>query len=141
MTRVAHCRAGTRRDESGKAPRNRDIFWGAVPSVRVGLHPLRMLPERKSARLMQSATSPAAPSRLTTILIWSIAVLAALFLVWPVWRAFFPMEIWGNEGWNAYHADQAIRGSGLYPTPDGFVASNYPPLSYYLIGWLGRLFA
>jgi len=88
---------------------------------------------------MQTAT-PAAPSRLTTILIWSIAALAALFLVWPVWRAFLPMEIWGNEGWNAYHADEAMRGSGLYPPPDGLIANNYPPLSYYLLGWLSGLF-
>src|SRR3954453_3362174 len=84
--------------------------------------------------------NPAAPTRLATILIWSIAALAALFLVWPVWRAFFPMEIWGNEGWNAYHADQAMRGTGLYPPPDGLVANNYPPLSYYVTGWLGRMF-
>ncbi len=90
---------------------------------------------------MQSASLPAAPAtRLTTILIWSIAALGCLFLVWPVWRAFFPLEIWGNEGWNAYHADQAMRGTGLYPPPDGLVANNYPPLSYYLIGWLGRAF-
>jgi hypothetical protein len=90
---------------------------------------------------MQAATNPAAPlARLTANLIWSLAVLAALFLVWPVWRAFLPLEIWGNEGWNAYHADQAMRGAGLYPPPEGLVANNYPPLSYYLMGWLGRLF-
>jgi hypothetical protein len=82
-----------------------------------------------------------AAARLQTILIWSIAALAALFLVWPVWRAFFPMEIWGNEGWNAYHADAAMRGAAqLYPPPDGLIANNYPPLSYYVMGWLGRLF-
>jgi hypothetical protein len=89
---------------------------------------------------MQSTPLSAASARLTNILIWSIAALACLFLVWPVWRAFFPLEIWGNEGWNAYHADAAMRGSGLYPPPDGLVANNYPPLSYYLIGWLGRVF-
>jgi hypothetical protein len=82
-----------------------------------------------------------AAARLQTILIWSIALLAALFLVWPVWRAFFPMEIWGNEGWNAYHADAAMRGAAqLYPPADGLTANNYPPLSYYVMGWLGRLF-
>jgi hypothetical protein len=89
---------------------------------------------------MQSAPLSAASTRLPNILIWSLAGLAALFLVWPVWRAFFPMEIWGNEGWNAYQADAAMRGSQLYPPPDGLVANNYPPLSYFLIGWLGRLF-
>ncbi len=83
---------------------------------------------------------PAAPTRLQSVLIWSIAALACLFLVWPVWRAFFPMEIWGNEGWNAYHADAAMRGSGLYPPDDGLVANNYPPLSYYITGGLGKLF-
>jgi hypothetical protein len=82
----------------------------------------------------------AAISRFQTILICTIAALAALFLVWPVWRAFFPMEIWGNEGWNAYHADAAMRGLQLYPPNDGLVANNYPPLSYYVIGWLGLLF-
>ena len=51
------------------------------------------------------------------------------------------MEIWGNEGWNAYHADAAMRGAAqLYPPTDGLIANNYPPLSYYLMGWLGRLF-
>jgi hypothetical protein len=89
---------------------------------------------------MHSATLAPASTRLPNFLIWSLAGLAALFLVWPVWRAFLPLEIWGNEGWNAYHADAAMRGSQLYPPPDGFVANNYPPLSYFLIGWLGRLF-
>src|SRR5206468_9532075 len=82
-----------------------------------------------------------AAARLQTNLIWSFALLAALFLVWPVWRAFFPMEIWGNEGWNAYHADAAMRGAAeLYPPSDGLIANNYPPLSYYVMGWLGLLF-
>ena len=86
-------------------------------------------------------TSVPAATRRQTILIGSIAVLAALFLVWPVWRAFFPMEIWGNEGWNAYHADAAMRGAAqLYPPTDGLIANNYPPLSYYVMGWLGRAF-
>jgi hypothetical protein len=51
------------------------------------------------------------------------------------------MEIWGNEGWNAYHADAAMRGAAqLYPPADGLTANNYPPLSYYVMGWLGLLF-
>src|SRR3954465_2536218 len=82
-----------------------------------------------------------AAARLQSILIWLIALLAALFLVWPVWRAFVPMEIWGNEGWNAYHADAAMRGAAqLYPPSDGLIANNYPPLSYYVMGWLGLSF-
>jgi hypothetical protein len=76
---------------------------------------------------------------LHTIAIVVLAVFAGLFLVWPLWRATLPLEIWGNEGWNAYHADTAARGGVLYPPADGLVANNYPPLSFLLIGWLGRL--
>ena len=83
---------------------------------------------------------PAPANRLTAALIWALAVLAALFLVWPVWRAFLPLEIWGNEGWNAYHADTVLRGGALYPPPGGLVANNYPPLSFYIVGALARLF-
>jgi hypothetical protein len=78
--------------------------------------------------------------RLQVAAIVVLAVLAGLFLIWPLWRATLPLEIWGNEGWNAFHADTAARGGVLYPDPDGLVANNYPPLSFLLIGWLGRLF-
>ena len=37
-----------------------------------------------------------------------LALLAVYFMVWPVWRAGFPIEIAQNEGWNAYHADAAM---------------------------------
>jgi hypothetical protein len=64
----------------------------------------------------------------------ALAFLAALYFAWPVWRAMLPLEIDVNEPWNARHADAARAGSSLYPDPDGLVANNYPPLSYYLIG-------
>ena len=89
---------------------------------------------------MTNADATMPPSRLTATLIWALAALAALFLVWPVWRAFLPLEIWGNEGWNAYHADAAMRGAELYPPPGGLVANNYPPLSFYIVGALSRVF-
>jgi Dolichyl-phosphate-mannose-protein mannosyltransferase len=69
-----------------------------------------------------------------------LALLALYFLVWPVWRAQFPIEIAQNEGWNAYHADAAVGGGALYPSPDTLIVNNYPPLSFYVIGWLGNLF-
>ena len=69
-----------------------------------------------------------------------LALLALYFLVWPVWRAQFPMEIAQNEGWNAYHADAAMGGGALYPSPDTLVVNNYPPLSFYALGLLGRVF-
>src|SRR5205085_8044598 len=106
------------------------IWGGWVKASRMGGNASRYSPLGGAEKAPELA-------RLT---LWLLAALAALFLVWPVWRAFLPMEIWGNEGWNAYHADEAMRGAGLYPPPDGLVANNYPPLSYYLLGWLGRVF-
>src|SRR4051794_6176933 len=86
-------------------------------------------------------SSVRAVTRLQTILIWSVAFLAALFLVWPVWRAFFPMEIGGNGGGTPSHGEAARRGPAhLYPPSDGLTAKNSPPLSYYVMGWLGLLF-
>ena len=69
-----------------------------------------------------------------------LTLLAIYFLAWPVWRAQFPLEIAQNEGWNAYHADAAVGGGALYPSPDSLIVNNYPPLSFYAIGWLGKLF-
>jgi hypothetical protein len=44
-----------------------------------------------------------------------------------------------NEGWNAFFAQIAIRGGELYPPPGGTIFNNYPPLSFYVVGGLGRL--
>ena len=42
-----------------------------------------------------------------------MALLALYFLVWPVWRAQFPIEIGDNEGFHAYHADAAMGAGPL----------------------------
>jgi hypothetical protein len=82
------------------------------------------------------AVSPA-----VIVLISLLAALTALFLIWPVWRAFLPLEILRSEGFSAYHADTALRSPALlYPPPDGLIASNYPPLYHLLIGSLAKLF-
>lgn len=67
-------------------------------------------------------------------------LVAGYFLIWPVWRAQFPLEIWPTEGWNAYYQDLGARWLSLYPSPDALIANNYPPLSFYAIGQLARLF-
>jgi hypothetical protein len=41
-----------------------------------------------------------------------------------------------NEGWNAYHTLAAMTGGALYP--HGFMVNNYPPLSFYIVGLLGK---
>ena len=69
-----------------------------------------------------------------------LAVLTAYFLIWPIWRAQFLLEIWFTEAWNSYYQDAAAAGLRLYPTADQLIVNNYPPLSFYAIGYLGKLF-
>lgn len=45
-----------------------------------------------------------------------------------------------NEGWNAHHAARALEGDDLYPPSDALITNNYPPLSFYVVGVLGRGF-
>ena len=79
-------------------------------------------------------------TRRETAHICALAVLAAYFMVWPVWRAQFPVEIWFTESWNAYHQDAVAAGDRLYPSADELVVNSYPPLSFFTIGALGWLF-
>jgi hypothetical protein len=69
-----------------------------------------------------------------------LVALAAYFMVWPAWRAGFPIEIAQNEGWNAYHADAAMGAAPLYPPTDTLIVNNYPPLSFYAVGGLAQVF-
>ncbi len=74
-----------------------------------------------------------------------IGVLVMLFCAGGLYRVLavlvvrVPLD--PNEGWNAYHAAAAISGAPLYPYPDpnALFYNNYPPLSFYLVGALGKL--
>ena len=44
-----------------------------------------------------------------------------------------------NEGWNALQSVRALGGGPLYPAPNGLTGNNYPPLSFYLVGYAARL--
>lgn len=68
-----------------------------------------------------------------------LAVLAGYFLVWPLWRLGFPIEIDINEGFNSYLADAAMGAGPLYPPPGTLTVNNYPPLSFYVTGGLAAL--
>jgi hypothetical protein len=43
-----------------------------------------------------------------------------------------------NEGWNAYHTDAAFSPRGLYPDPPRLFFTNYPPLSFVIVGAAAR---
>jgi hypothetical protein len=70
-----------------------------------------------------------------------VALLAAYFLIFPVYRAFYPLEIGASEGWIVYHQDAILAGNALYPAPDSLTQNNYPPLSFYVVAviasWTG----
>jgi hypothetical protein len=69
----------------------------------------------------------------------ALTLAAMYFLAWPIWRAQFFIEIWFTESWNAYWQDAAATRLPMYPAPEGLVGNNYPPLSFYAVGILGKL--
>lgn len=78
-------------------------------------------------------------TRRLAIHVAGLAALVVYFLIWPVWRAHFLIEIWPTEAWNAYFQDAAASGGRLYPPAEALIGNNYPPLSFYAIGHLGQL--
>jgi hypothetical protein len=44
-----------------------------------------------------------------------------------------------NEGWNAYFAQAAVQGGLLYPLKTSMLTNNYPPLSFYIVGEIGKM--
>jgi hypothetical protein len=65
----------------------------------------------------------------------ALAILALIYFVWPVYRAFLPLQIDINEAWNAYQTEMLRAGQPLYSSND-FIANNYPPLSFYVVNAL-----
>ena len=73
------------------------------------------------------------------VLRWALYVIATWSFAWTIYRAFLNVEIENNEGWNAYFADAAMGKMPLYPSADQLITNNYPPLSFYIVGLVGRL--
>src|SRR5439155_20326880 len=83
-------------------------------------------------------TTKADDPRYLGVIQWMLYVIAAWSFAWPVYRAFLNVEIENNEGWNAYFADAAMGKMPLYPSADQLITNNYPPLSFYIVGLVGR---
>ena len=72
----------------------------------------------------------------------AFAVLAVvlLLLIWyPLARINAQMTVTINEGFNTYWESVAANGVKLYGTPPQYTYANYPPLSFHVVGLLGRL--
>jgi Dolichyl-phosphate-mannose-protein mannosyltransferase len=83
-------------------------------------------------------TTKADHARYLSVIEWMLYAIAAWSFAWPVYRAFLNIEIENNEGWNAYFADAAMGRMPLYPSADQLITNNYPPLSFYIVGLVGR---
>jgi hypothetical protein len=69
--------------------------------------------------------------------ILTLLVICALTLIWfAVLRISSLPSINYNEGWNAYRDRMAAMGQPLYGAPPGLSITNYPFLSFHLIGLL-----
>src|SRR5262249_3096728 len=83
-------------------------------------------------------TTRAEDARYLRVIEWALYVIATWSFAWPAYRAFLNIEIQNNEGWNAYFADAAMVRMLLYPSADQLITNNYPPLSFYIVGLVGR---
>jgi hypothetical protein len=83
-------------------------------------------------------TTKADGPRYLGVIEWTLYVIATWSFAWTVYRAFLNVEIQPNEGWNAYFADAAMGKMPLYPSADQLITNNYPPLSFYIVGLVGR---
>lgn len=74
--------------------------------------------------------------------LWAAALVltgfAFLILIAPIASVPFHVARNFNEGWNAYWAATAISGGNLYPPMGALVSNNYPPLSFFVLGFLGH---
>jgi hypothetical protein len=78
---------------------------------------------------------------------FAVAVIGLLTLILlgllslPVKRIAANVQVNYNEGWNAYRQQMTIDGVSLYGSPPGRLTgeTGYPPVSFHLVGWLGRM--
>ncbi len=66
-------------------------------------------------------------------------LLKLLFCLPLLWRALAPVQLDSDEGWNVMRAMMAEHDLPLYNTAPGLDATNYPFLSFHLLGCLAAL--
>ncbi len=68
-----------------------------------------------------------------------LAALSIALIVLPLRLLFEHIPLSYNEGWNAFHTARLMAGGPLYPPVASGQFINYPPLSFYVVGLLGKL--
>ena len=87
---------------------------------------------------MSGSTSSVTVSPLEQSVLATVWLVGIVCISLPLILMLAHIGVNGNEGWNAYLSAAAVTGDALYPPPDSYLVNNYPPLSFYIIGWLGR---
>jgi hypothetical protein len=78
-------------------------------------------------------------TRIISVSVALYAALAAFCFAYLGWRMFITLQNNGpGEFWNAWHALRWAEGLPLYPAPSEFIANNYPPLSFLLLGTVAK---
>jgi hypothetical protein len=92
---------------------------------------------------MTSIEPTSAPAPANKVLMWGglaligAAVISGLIKPLMTLARYVPLD--PNEGWNAFYAQIAMRGGEMYPAASSAIINNYPPLSFYIVGVVGRL--
>lgn len=71
-----------------------------------------------------------------------IVILAAVvvsLLVGYAFRMGYSFQLDYNEGWNVYQSLSAIAGKPLYSDYDTLVPVIYPPISFFIVGYTGKI--
>jgi hypothetical protein len=68
-----------------------------------------------------------------------LGLLTFLFCLPLLWRALAPVQFDSDEGWNVVRALMTTHHVPLYGAPPVLDFTNYPFLSFHLIGWMSAL--
>ncbi len=71
--------------------------------------------------------------------VFLLGLLTLLLCLPLLWRALVPVQFDSDEGWNVMRAMMVARHVPLYGAPPGLDFTNYPFLSFHLLGWLATL--
>lgn len=83
--------------------------------------------------------TPSYQQHVRTALLTIAFLVTALLLAPPIIESSFLVPKDYNEGWNAFQASHAFGEELLYPQMAVLYSNNYPPLSFYVVGYLGSL--
>lgn len=88
---------------------------------------------------MTDHDSCTSPRDLRVAAIGVALTLVLLLLAGRVWLIPAHFSNDPNEGWNAFQTLQALGAGPLYPPPGSLTGNNYPPVSFFIVGWIGQM--